>query len=117
MPLSISKRVRLRGWCDNPASILFEYKYFISTSLYEGMPLVLLEAMVAHCYLIVTDIPEHHETICANNYLSFYPKDHLDLLRAIEVSVSRNLDLSLPKYQLIKPEERASQIDQIYQEI
>ncbi len=40
-----------------------KYKYFISTSSFEGNPKSLLEAMVSGCVVIASDIPNHQELI------------------------------------------------------
>ena len=48
-------------------SLYKEYKFFISTSYYEGNPKTLLEAMAAGCVVFASDISNHRELITNSN--------------------------------------------------
>ena len=111
------KRIRLMGWCDDPMEVLSKCEYFVSTSLYEGMPLVLLEAMVARCNIIASNIPEHFETIEDYNFMPFPIQDHITLSRIMLETSSRAGCKNLPVYQLQSPEDRADQLNNIYKEL
>ena len=64
------------------------YKYFISTSLFEGNPKSLLDAMSNGCICFVTDIPNHKEII-KNNFNGYiYNQSKNNLIETFE----KNLD-------------------------
>ena len=44
-------------------NLLSQYKYYISTSIFEGNPKSTLEALSAGCIVFATDIPNHQELI------------------------------------------------------
>ena len=48
---------------ENLLKLLNEYKYFISTSLFEGNPKATLEAMSSGCIVFAVDIPNNSEII------------------------------------------------------
>ncbi|MDA9291059.1 glycosyltransferase [bacterium] len=111
------KRIKLMGWCDDPIEVLSKCEYFVTTSLYEGMPLVLLEAMVARCHLIASNIPEHFETIEDHNFMPFPIQDHVTLSKIMLEMSARTDCKNLPEYQLQRPEDRADQLNNIYKEL
>jgi glycosyltransferase involved in cell wall biosynthesis len=55
--LGLSDRVDLVGYVDNPLKYFREAQAFVLSSLVEGMPNVLVEAMLAGCSLVSTDCP------------------------------------------------------------
>ena len=71
-----------------------EYKYFISSSLYEGNPKSLLEALNSGCVTLVSDIDNHREIINhkKNGFLFNFEKDSLKLLLEQIASDSKFLD-------------------------
>ena len=56
---------------DELAKIYLNYKFFITTSLYEGNPKTVLEAMSSGCIVLASNIPNHRELIqnTHNGYL------------------------------------------------
>ncbi len=58
------------------------YKYFISSSLYEGHPKTVLEAMHSGCIVYLSDIPNHSELVVhgVDGYLYNLKKDNLKKL-------------------------------------
>ncbi len=60
------------------------YKYFISTSSFEGNPKSLLEALSAGCVVIATDIENHKEIIKHNDYGILYSKPKNELPNIFE---------------------------------
>ena len=46
--------------------LMSSYKYFVSTSSFEGNPKTVLEAMSVGCVVIASDIPNHREIIKHN---------------------------------------------------
>lgn len=47
IPEPLRSRIRLRGWCPDPGSVLPEYDVFVLPSELEAQPMVILEAMAA----------------------------------------------------------------------
>lgn len=64
--------------------IIKNYKYFISTSSYEGNPKSLLEALSSGCLVIATDIKNHQELIKNNESGILYSKSKNELPEIIE---------------------------------
>lgn len=48
---------------DKLKNIYLNYKYFITTSIYEGNPKTVLEAMSSGCVVLASNIPNHQELI------------------------------------------------------
>lgn len=61
--LGISDRVRFLGRRDDVPELLACADLFVLPSLYEGMPLSVLEAMAARVPVIATDIPGNNELV------------------------------------------------------
>lgn len=61
--LKLQDRVRFIGFHDKPLEFLSGIDVMISASRFEGQPNTLLEAISVECPVIVSDIPEHRETI------------------------------------------------------
>jgi len=65
--LSDNKKVSINFLGNIPHEELMnlyqKYKYFVSTSIFEGNPKTILEAMSAGCIVIVSDIKNHSELI------------------------------------------------------
>ncbi len=66
-----------------------QYKYFISSSSYEGNPKTLLEAMACGCYVIVSDIENHKELVKHNFTGIIYSKNNNELPEIID-SLGKN---------------------------
>jgi glycosyltransferase involved in cell wall biosynthesis len=56
-----SERIRFLGQRNDVWGLMKASHAFVSTSLYEGQPNAVLEAMVCGCPLVVSDIPTHRE--------------------------------------------------------
>ena len=84
--LNISKNVLLTGWSGKDG-LLEKYReadFFVTSSLDEGMPNVILEAMACGLPVIASDIPAHRELIADGiNGLLVSPKDPAGLADAI----------------------------------
>lgn len=61
--LKLSDRIKLLGWRNDIAQLLHLAEIFIFLSQYEGHPGVLVEAMLARCPVIASDISVHREMI------------------------------------------------------
>ena len=55
--LGLSEKVKLLGFDDNPYKYMARAKFLVMSSMYEGYPLVLIEALSLGCPLIATDCP------------------------------------------------------------
>ena len=54
---------------------LKDYKFYISSSIFEGNPKSVLEAMASGCVIIASDIKNHTEFLNENNSLLFNNND------------------------------------------
>ena len=61
--LGISSQVKFRGYLGNISEFLNELDLFISSSLWEGLPTAILEAIVAGVPVLATDIAGNRELI------------------------------------------------------
>jgi glycosyltransferase involved in cell wall biosynthesis len=61
--LGLSAQVRLAGYTPNLWGLMKRADLLVSTSLFEGSPNVVLEAMACGCPLVVSDIPTHREIL------------------------------------------------------
>jgi glycosyltransferase involved in cell wall biosynthesis len=89
--LGLQSRVRLAGYSQEIWSLMKRANVLVSTSLCEGNPNVVLEAMACHCPLVVSDIPAHLEFLDARCAMIVRPGDPDALARSIE-SVLENPD-------------------------
>ncbi|MDB4944782.1 MAG: hypothetical protein JWP97_4316 [Labilithrix sp.] len=64
--LALGDHVRLVGHLANPFSVLARADLFVLSSLAEGMPNVLLEALACGCPVVATDCPSGPREILAN---------------------------------------------------
>jgi glycosyltransferase involved in cell wall biosynthesis len=78
---------------ENLLKLLNEYKYFISTSLFEGNPKATLEAMSSGCIVFAVNIPNNSEIIRHEENGILYQTKEGRLLSIFE-QVSNNDDLS-----------------------
>lgn len=63
MTSGLKEKVFLLGQKPNPFEILVQCDYFILPSLYEGQPMVLLEAMTLGMTIIASDIPANRDVL------------------------------------------------------
>ena len=80
--LSVKNNVRvnfLKNINKNLIKLYSDYKYFISSSLYEGHPKTVLEAMHSGCIVFLSDISNHAELVDhgVDGYLYDLKKDNL----------------------------------------
>jgi len=76
----LSDRVRFLGHREDVPDLLAISDLFVLPSLYEGMPLSILEAMAAHVPVIATDIPGNNELIAPDKTGTLTPAQSPDAL-------------------------------------
>jgi glycosyltransferase involved in cell wall biosynthesis len=88
--LNITKRINFRGWIKriNLVKSYQESDIFVSSSLDEGMPNSMLEAMACGLPIVASDIPAHREIIkSGENGLLISSQNPKELAGAIEILV------------------------------
>ena len=55
--LDLTDRVSLPGWVENPFALMSRAALFVLSSIHEGLPTVLVEAMACGCPCVSTDCP------------------------------------------------------------
>lgn len=88
-----SKNIVFLGRKTNVQEYLCASDVFISSSLSEGMPTAVLEAMACGLPLLLSDIPQHQEIIDKNPFVGdlFSLNDSEDLLQKINVYSSKDI--------------------------
>lgn len=75
--LGLQQSVRLAGYVDNPLKYFSRARIFVLSSLVEGMPNVLVEAMMCGCTPVSTDCPTGPRELLDNGKIGYLvpPKD------------------------------------------
>ena len=89
--LNIEKRVFFVGFIENPYPILRDAKLFVLSSLYEGMPNVLLEAISLSVPIVSSNCPSGPMEILGNKYknLLYSPRDTVTLSKLIIQQINK----------------------------
>ena len=117
LPRNLEKSIRIKGWCENPIETMSRHENYVTTSTYEGMPLVLLEAMVANCNIIATNIEEHRETMDGQNATYYNIRGHVELNKIFSDVTFSKKSILKNYYRYKTPEERAVELQTIYMEL
>ena len=64
--LDLTDRVSLPGWVENPLAFMARASLFVLSSIYEGLPTVLVEALACGCPCVSTDCPSGPAEILRN---------------------------------------------------
>lgn len=80
----MSNQIRFVGYRNDAWSLLKGSKGFVSLSLYEGEPNVVLEAAALGCRLILSDIPAHRSLKGLSNMMFVNPDSELEVGNALE---------------------------------
>jgi glycosyltransferase involved in cell wall biosynthesis len=86
---NLERRVRLTGYTSHLWSLMKRANVLVSTSLCEGNPNVVLEAMACRCPLVVSDIEAHLEILDEHSALMVAPADVNGFARSIEQVIDR----------------------------
>lgn len=92
--LDVADRVELPGYVDNPYKYMRAASVFALSSVREGLPTVLVEAMACGCPVVSTDCPNGPSEILANGeYGPLVPvRDDEALARAIGFALDNPMD-------------------------
>ena len=82
---NLDDKVKILNFVDNPYNLLKQTDIFILSSRYEGLPNVLLEALVLNKFIISSDCPTGPKEILLNGKggLLFKTRSHKDLTKKI----------------------------------
>ena len=82
---NLTKKVKILPFQDNPYKFILRSDIFILSSIYEGLPNVLLEALALKKFIISSDCPTGPKEILDNGKCGFLfkIKDHKDLQQKI----------------------------------
>ena len=64
--LDLTNQVSLPGWVENPFAFMSRASLFVLSSIYEGLPTVLVEALACGCPCVSTDCPSGPAEILLN---------------------------------------------------
>lgn len=62
----LTDRISLPGWVENPLAFMARASLFVLSSIYEGLPTVLVEALACGCPCVSTDCPSGPAEILRN---------------------------------------------------
>jgi len=96
--LALEDEVSLPGWIDNPYAYMRSSAVFVMCSLFEGLGIVLIEAMACGCPVVATDCPSGpREILDGGRYGPLVPMhDTQALARAIAATLDARPDAALP---------------------
>ncbi len=95
--LGLSGDILMPGFVDNPYMYMSKAKAFVLSSLWEGLPTVLIEAMACGCPVISTDCPSGPKEILENGkYGTLIPVGDtkslsLAMLKVLENSITKEM--------------------------
>jgi len=116
-----SPNIEITGWKSREESVklLQSYDIFILTSIWEGLPLALLEAMYLKKVCIVTDVVGNRDAIKdqVNGYICTSPADFADRIRSVMNDQSLYRKLSQNAYNDVIREYNTSVMNKKYTEI
>lgn len=93
--LELTNKVHLLGNREDVEVLLGASDLFVFTSYFEGLPGVILEAMIAEKIIIAGDIPENRECV-DNNSAIFFPVGNIEILTQKIEEVFNNYNKYLP---------------------
>ena len=97
--LGLTDDVLLPGWVDNPYSYMSRARMLVLSSLWEGLPTVLIEALACGCPVVATDCPSGpREILAEGRYGSLIEPGDVDALAdAINQTVESSIDKTVLK--------------------
>ncbi|ECX9405129.1 glycosyltransferase family 4 protein, partial [Salmonella enterica] len=112
----IDNRYIFTGKIESPLEYYQLSDFFVSASLSEGLPLALLEAVSAGCFLYVSDIPPHREvaSLLKNNSIEFFSLAGGNNKLKLPLYISKTCDISDEIYFNISDEKMAALYGDLY---
>ncbi len=108
--LGIKDSVIFGGWQEDVASIMRKAEMLVLSSRYEGLPMVLVEAMACGCPVVATDCPTGPREILGDNeYGLLVPVEDSNALAAAMLRMLS--DNSLRRYYAAQARKRAKDFD------
>ena len=91
---NLENTVEFHGFIDNVIEVVSKADVYVSTSLYEGLPGSVIEAMSVKKPLLLSDIEEHREVATENkNAVFFKSRDVEGIRRGIQQILNDKVDL------------------------
>ena len=106
--LGVAERMLLPGWSDEPRRHLRTFDVFVLPSRVEGLPLVLIEAMLAGVPVVATDVGSVAEAVVDGSTGLLVPPEDPDALAAAIASLLR--DPGLRREMGVRARERAIEL-------
>ncbi len=104
--LNLAQNVMFEGWQEDLSQYLYPADAFLLTSNYEGYGMVVVEALLAGCPVVMTDVGCAGEVVLnGKNGLVVPVADHEALIRAIMRVVSHGVDFDITQPTLPTKEE------------
>lgn len=97
--MKIDKNVQLKGFCTDIQSELLNSDLFVLSSRYEGLPMVMLEAMSSGVPIVSFDCPEGPAALLENEGGLLVPPEKIDKLAESIITMIGNPELR-DKYRL-----------------
>ena len=95
--LGIHEDVSFTGWLANPYAMMYNADVLVLSSLYEGLPTVILESFACGCNVVSTDCDYGPaEILCDGQYGHLVPvKDYKKLAESTELMLDNPMDLDV----------------------
>lgn len=76
---NLEDKIILPGFVDNPIRVLCDFDIFLSTSLHEGMPYSLIEALSVGLPIVATNVTGNNEIVKDNYNGYLFPAGNVDM--------------------------------------
>lgn len=107
--LHLQDSVKLTGFIENPLSYFKEADVFVLSSYVEGLPNVLVEAMMAGCTPVSTDCPTGPREVLNNGEYGYLSpmRNPKELANSIKKAIAEPVDLEILDYAILPFSEAA----------
>ena len=93
--LNVREHVRFLGWQFNTAPLLHTFDLFVLPSLYEGLPLAVLEAMAVELPIVATEVDGTAEAVTSSRNGVLIPPADVEALVSSIMAVADNQESAL----------------------
>ncbi|MFC0471076.1 glycosyltransferase family 4 protein [Halalkalibacter kiskunsagensis] len=90
---NLSRRIKFPGFSSNTVSNLQEFDLYLSTSLYEGLPYSVIEAMALSKPLVLSDVIGNNELIVSEYNGELFRRGDIDAAVNLIIKLYNNRDL------------------------